>query len=108
MVTLSGVRASATCVHGQLTVALRHESGRPVRDDETLKVVTTDFLATGGDSFFTKVMPIRVEAQGGVLREEIAALLVRTGGHWGAQQRTMSPRITYPGSRPVNCGHAPN
>ena len=103
MVTLSGVSASAACDRGQLTVALRRESGGPIRDNESLTVVTTDFLATGGDSFFEPVMPLRIVGQGGVLRDEIAAMLERTGGHWGAEQRTASPRIAFPGTRPVRC-----
>ncbi len=61
MVTLSGVSASAACDRGQLTVALRRESGGPIRDNESLTVVTTDFLATGGDSFFAPVVPVHVE-----------------------------------------------
>ena len=66
-------------------------------------MVTTDFLATGGDSFFAPIMPVRIVARGGVMRDDIAAMLERTGGHWGADQRTAPPRIAYPGTRPVTC-----
>ena len=103
MVVLSGVRAAATCEGGQLAVVLRSESGRPVRDTDRLRVVTSDFLATGGDLFLTPVMPVQIEATGDLLRDEIAAFLIRTGGRWGAERRALPPRITHSGPRPVSC-----
>jgi 5'-nucleotidase len=103
LVTLSGVRAAAACANGQLAVSLRRDSGATVGDAERLTVITTDFLATGGDSFFTPVMPLQIVETRDVLRNELAALLTRTGGRWGAERLALPPRISYPGARPVSC-----
>jgi len=103
MVVLAGVRVSAACASGRLQVTLRRDTGAPIRDDETLKVVTTDFLATGGDGFFGPVMPLHIESSGELLREELAAMLTSKGGTWGAERQTRPARIAYPGPRPVTC-----
>ncbi len=106
MVVLSGIRSSARCGGGHVSVTLRRESGRLVSDDEVLTVVTTDFLATGGDGFLTPVMPVRVIEHGQVLRDEMAATIGRLRGPWGAERLTLPPRVTYPGARPVTCAGA--
>lgn len=103
MVVLSGIRAMATCAGDDLSVTLHRESGRPVADADLLKVVTTDFLATGGDGFLTPVMPVRVIEQGQVLRDELATTIARLRGPWGAERLTLPPRVTHPGARPVTC-----
>jgi hypothetical protein len=87
---------------------LRRSSGQPVGDRESLTIVTTDFLATGGDEILIPVMPFRRRASidGPIIRDEIAQRLIRTGGHWRAAD-LLSPsnrRLTYPGTRPVKCG----
>jgi len=68
-----------------------------------LTVVTSDFLATGGDGFLTPVMPVRVLEQGQLLRSELAATIGRLRGPWGAERLALPPRVTYPGTRPVTC-----
>jgi 2',3'-cyclic-nucleotide 2'-phosphodiesterase (5'-nucleotidase family) len=102
-IVLSGVRATAACNGGRVNVVLVRDSGRPIRDDDVLKVVTTDFLITGGDSFFTPVAPVHVESTGGPIREEIAEMLTREGGTWGAERRSLPPRIQLQGTRPLAC-----
>jgi 5'-nucleotidase len=103
MIVLSGVRASAACSRGELGVTLRRDNGAPIRDDHVLRVVTTDFLSTGGDGFFDPVMPLHIESTGDVLREELAAMLTATGGSWGEERLTLPPRIAFAGTRPVSC-----
>ncbi len=103
MVVLSGIRAAVTCENGDVAVALRRESGRPVGDAEVLTVVTTDFLVTGGDNFLTPVLPVRVIDTGNLLRDELATTIGRLGGPWGAERLSLPPRITHPGTRPVTC-----
>jgi 2',3'-cyclic-nucleotide 2'-phosphodiesterase (5'-nucleotidase family) len=102
-IVLSGIRATASCAAGELKVAIGRESGRPVRDSDVLKVVTVDFLATGGDGIFTPVQPLHVVATGGVVRDEIAALLTRAGRRWGGDARMFRPRITVNGKQPLEC-----
>jgi 5'-nucleotidase len=101
-ILVSGVRATVGCERGQVQAAIVRDSGRTIRDDESLRIVTTDFLATGGDNFFDAVMPVTVESQGGPIRDEMADMLTRTGGSWGGD-RTRAPRIDVKGSRPLNC-----
>ena len=103
MIVLSGVRARVRCTADQLTVDLVRDSGTPIRDNEVLKVVTNDFLVTGGDRFFTPVAPVHVESTGDTIREEIATMLTRDGGTWGAERRTAPPRIQLQGHRPLAC-----
>ena len=103
MIVLSGVRATAACKEGQVNVVLVRDSGRPIRDDEVLRIVTNDFLVTGGDGFFTPVAPVHVESTGGLVREGVAEMLTREGGTWGEERRALPPRIQMPGSRPLTC-----
>jgi len=102
---ISGFRAAATCEHTRLHVALRRESGVVVRDDETLSVVTSDFLASGGDDVFTPIVPLRVtRSDGPLIREHIADWLTGSARRWRAVDLTPTARrITYPGTRPVTC-----
>lgn len=105
---LSGVRATATCGRAGLHVTLVRDSGRPIADRETMKVVTSDFLASGGSDMLTPVMPFRGGAtiDGPNLRDEIAEWLTRTGGSWRARGLfgPQNRRLTFEGTRPVHCG----
>jgi len=47
----------AECSGGTADVTLTRPSGAAVRDDESLLVVVSDFVATGGDGILTPVMP---------------------------------------------------
>jgi 5'-nucleotidase len=46
---LSGIRAAARCEHGEVIVRLWHPNGAELSDDQVLGVVTSDFIASGGD-----------------------------------------------------------
>jgi 2',3'-cyclic-nucleotide 2'-phosphodiesterase (5'-nucleotidase family) len=105
---LSGVRARATCERGGLHVALQRDSGTPIADGEMIKVVTSDFLATGGGDMLTPVMPFKAGAtiDGPNIREQIAQWLMRSGGSWRARDLTdpQRRRLMFDGVRPVRCG----
>lgn len=106
--SIGGVRAEARCERGALQVSLRRENGRRIRDRDVLSVVTTDFLATGGDGAFggavTDPSAIEVE-EGEPVREAMARVLERRGGTLDPARLydSSAPRIRYPGSRPVRC-----
>jgi 5'-nucleotidase len=109
LLSVAGIRVDARCGGETLRVSLTRESGAPVRDDEELLVVTSDFLATGGDGAFASVGVLRVIDAGGdaaFLREAIAARLHARGGRIGSHDvfDPSRPRWTYPGPRPVTCG----
>ena len=106
MIALSGVRAAATCGDDGLRVSLRRESGRLIGDRERLRVVTSDFLATGGSGILTPVMPLRqTTIAGPILRDQIAQWLARSSRTWRARD-LFGPekrRLVYDGTRPVRC-----
>jgi 2',3'-cyclic-nucleotide 2'-phosphodiesterase (5'-nucleotidase family) len=107
VVSLSGVRASATCAEGALRVTLTRPDGRTVAPDERLTLVTIEFLAAGGGG----VLPPEVRgpaapAGSPVVRDAVADLLrarkALDPGH-PALYDAAHPRLAYPGARPVHC-----
>lgn len=103
MVVLSGATAHVSCRGTEVDVALRRPDGRVIRDDERLSVVTTDFLSTGGDGILAPVLPVRVLESGDLLRDELARLLERAGGTWGAERLDAPRRVTLATPRPFAC-----
>jgi 5'-nucleotidase len=106
---IAGLRVRATCAGGNMAVTIRRPSGRAVAAAERLTIVTTDFLAMGGDRIFVPVMP-----QGGfptaddlpIARDVVADWLRRRGGSLHEEQLIdpNQPRWEYPGRLPVRCG----
>jgi len=113
--SLGGLRAEVRCEGGRRRATLRRPDGREVGDDEELTVLTSDFLATGGDGFFARLRraspdaitieddpPIR-EAMADVLRR--GALAALRGGRLTADA-LFDPehrRIEIEGGRPIRC-----
>jgi 5'-nucleotidase len=110
IVSLSGVAAVARCEGGRLLVALRRPDGRPVAATEKLTLVTSDFLATGGDGLFPEALQRAARLDGGPpIREWMAdRLRARKGTTLAGDAPTLydpaHPRLTYPAPRPVRCG----
>jgi 2',3'-cyclic-nucleotide 2'-phosphodiesterase (5'-nucleotidase family) len=105
---VSGLRVAARCANGAVAVSLRRPSGRSVADDERLVVVTTDFVAFGGNEILTAVMPaggFPVPADAPIARDLIADWFRKRGGTLRADQFVdeSNPRWTYPGTLPVRC-----
>jgi 5'-nucleotidase len=107
-VGISGVRVRAECAGSNLRVTLQRASGAPIGDDDRLVVVTTDFVAFGGNEILTSVMPpggFPVADDAPVARELIAAWLKKRGGRLRQEQfmDVRNPRWRYPGELPVVC-----
>jgi 5'-nucleotidase len=105
---ISGLRVTAQCADGAVAVSLERPSGRRVTDDERLVVVTTDFLAFGGNEILTPVMPpggFPVAADAPIARDLIAGWFRKRGGRLRAEQFVDAPnsRWTYPGELPMRC-----
>ncbi|MBI4511840.1 MAG: 5'-nucleotidase C-terminal domain-containing protein [Deltaproteobacteria bacterium] len=107
--SVAGIHAKARCVNGQLEVELARKGGRPLADDAELTLMTSDFLATGGDSALSSLnLPEGsiVLDEGLTIRDAIADLLRARGGtirekeHFDPAKR----RLVFPGPRPVACG----
>ena len=54
---ITGMRVAANCDDGQLRISMRFDDGREIHDDDRVRVVANDFLATGGDDILTPAMP---------------------------------------------------
>jgi len=120
---VSGVNVRARCAGpdegaSTLEVTLTREGGRRIRPDETLTLVTSDFLATGGDGVLADIRAQRPDAitieDGPPIREAIAALLPHVGDRGIrrslAHAAPRRPRMTLPATdsaRPIRCP-APN
>jgi 5'-nucleotidase len=106
VILVSGVRATADCVSGELRVALARDSGQVVRNTDRLRVATSDFLVEGGDGVFAPVSPLRdVKDRGRLVRDGIARWIQRQGGTWREAEllKEANRRLRYPGARPVRC-----
>lgn len=107
---LSGARATARCDGEQLAVTLIRDDGRPIRRQESIKVVMSDYLATAeGGPVETAGVPdsaITVH-QGATIRDSVAEVLRNRGGTLsGASTSLFDParlRVRYPMPRPVRC-----
>jgi 2',3'-cyclic-nucleotide 2'-phosphodiesterase (5'-nucleotidase family) len=108
IVSVSGVRAEARCKDGALTVSLRRADGRPIAPKARLTLVTSDFLATGGDGLLSQDTKERARLDDGPpIRDAMAALLRTRKTPLVPDDPALfdpaHPRITYPGPRPVKC-----
>jgi len=106
----AGVQVTITCDDlGRADPVLTRADGRPIPDDTILKVVTTDFVAGGGDGGLG-VGPDRVVVdEGDPLREHLAAALRRRGGRLRPDDPTIAPatpRLHRPGAASARCGGA--
>jgi 5'-nucleotidase len=104
---ISGLRVVAGCSGGRFRVALVTPSGRAIADDDRLLVVTTDFLAMGGDGVFTNVATDGFAVAEGLplARDVVADWFRRRGGRLREDQLidAARPRWEYPGGLPVRC-----
>lgn len=108
-----GMTVEAKCAGGELKVTLRDAGGNTIDDERTLTLVTSDFLASGGDGAIGRLgLPDgSVQVTDVVIRDAIAAHLraqpvrakpapLRPGDFFDPKR----PRLAYPGARPVKCG----
>jgi 2',3'-cyclic-nucleotide 2'-phosphodiesterase (5'-nucleotidase family) len=108
IVSLSGVRARARCAAGALSVTLTRTDGRPIGPDERLTLVTSNFLATGGDGLFPAPIAARAAIEdGSSIREALADQLGRRKTPVRPDDPALydptQPRLDYPGPRPLRC-----
>jgi 5'-nucleotidase len=105
---IAGLQVRAACADGALRVELLRLGGRLVEDDEQVSVVTTDFLATGGDGIFSAVTPpqgLVVEDTGRQVRDAAADWFRRRGGRLREADlvNRENPRWLTPAPVPVSC-----
>jgi 2',3'-cyclic-nucleotide 2'-phosphodiesterase (5'-nucleotidase family) len=103
---LSGARATASCKGSVLQVRLQRDDGSAIKPTDQLRVVTVDFLATGGDGFFDPIQPVKLigsVTDGPIFRDVLAFNLMRTGGTLSALPAKTPRGIVFKGPRPVTC-----
>jgi 5'-nucleotidase len=105
--SLSGIRARARCRGDRLEVQLQHLDGTTVPSDAKLLVVTSDFLARGGDGLMRDVSPERISLRDGqLMRDALVDGLTRRGRVRGSDRALFDPtrpRIQFEGTRPIHC-----
>ena len=108
----AGVRVIATCAgpHGdELSVKLEKPGGGFYRDREVLTLVTSDFIAFGGDG--VAVPPGSATIEDELLRDAFETQFRALKGHppvgGGDLYDPGKRRVVYPGERPVKCGGRP-
>lgn len=117
IVSVSGLYVVGRCKRGAdgvpgLGVALYRKSGARVEGKERLSVVTSDYLATGGDGLFA---PLELEASRihtipTLMRDALESRLVMRktlDGKSLALFDPKHPRLILSSNRPVTCGAAP-
>jgi 2',3'-cyclic-nucleotide 2'-phosphodiesterase (5'-nucleotidase family) len=104
----AGVTVTATCNGAALDVKLTRASGKPVKDADPLVLVTSDFLASGGDGAIgrLKLPDGSVDFTNTIIRDAQADVLRQRGGTIdpAALYSASKRRLVYPGKRPVRCG----
>jgi 5'-nucleotidase len=106
---LSGLRAKAHCVDGVLKVDLKRPSGRRLPDTTLLTVVTSDYLATGGDALVRDLAPDAIDIHRDRLLRDgmLDALSRRSVRSLDPRDKSIfdpaRPRIAYAGERPISC-----
>ena len=100
-------RANPECKDKELAVTITRDNGKVVKDTDKLVMLTSDFLATGGDGSLLDIgLPseaIELEP-GAIIRESLAEGLKNIGTiSPGAYLDKDKPRMVYPEPRPVVC-----
>jgi 2',3'-cyclic-nucleotide 2'-phosphodiesterase (5'-nucleotidase family) len=108
IISISGIRAQARCAGGELVVTLLRPDGRTVAPATHLTLVTSDFLATGGDGLLPADLLRRAALEDGPPIRDAVADRLRTGKTAPSDEdRALfdpaRPRLAYPEPRPVRC-----
>lgn len=110
ILSLGGARIDARCSEKGLDVRLlRATTGKPIGGAQQVMVVTSDYLATGGDQLFDILKPGAPEpdVRSEMLRDAVAGQLrARTTPLSGSDPTLLDPkrpRMRLPSPRPVSC-----
>ena len=102
-----GLVVKARCNAGQLAVDIK-VGGKPLADEASYKLVTSDFLASGGDMTVIgrlKLPDGAVKMTDVIIRDAIADVLRKKKGKVDPSQLLSAThkRLDYEGQRPVEC-----
>jgi 2',3'-cyclic-nucleotide 2'-phosphodiesterase (5'-nucleotidase family) len=106
-----GLAAKARCANGVLAVAIT-VGGKPLVESRKYKVVTSDFLASGGDGLIgrLKIENLAITISPRLIRDAMAEVIrTKLAGKTIDPAQLVGPakkRMNYEGQRPVSCGAA--
>jgi 5'-nucleotidase len=107
LVSLAGIAVKVRCSGDTLDVTLRRNNGRAIADDERLLMVTSDYLATGGDRLFLPLGEARSRIVGAppiLLRDALASEVSKRARIRASDVLDRRrPRLDLPSPRPVRC-----
>lgn len=109
ILSVAGVNVRATCQGHELSLEITRTRGGVVRDNETLHLLTSDFLATGGDRALAaevRAESIQVVDEGDNIRDGIANYLTAHPATVRPDDPHIfgdRPRWQFSGSRPLRC-----
>ncbi|MCA9565049.1 MAG: 5'-nucleotidase C-terminal domain-containing protein, partial [Myxococcales bacterium] len=106
IISLSGITAVAECGDQGMSLTLLRTDGTPVAPEDEVRLIVSDFIAMGGDGLLEEVLAAGVEPEiesGRPIRDVLVDLMEDGSGDLDPAQYldTQSPRISYPGSRPI-------
>lgn len=105
----SGLTAKARCQGDRLEIAIT-VGGKPLIDSAAYKLVTSDFLASGGDGLIGRLkLPTgSIKITDVIIRDAMADVLRKRKGTVDPA-KLLGPnlrRLEFAGERPINCGRA--
>jgi 5'-nucleotidase len=105
---IAGIRVFAACDDDTLKLTMIRPDGSEIEDHEMLAVMTTDFLAMGGDGIFTPVIPedgFPIAGSTQLVRETIASWMRERGGTLdaGSFSDADNPKWNIPESVIMEC-----
>jgi 5'-nucleotidase len=111
ILALAGITAAASCEGKALRVRLYNPAGELIDPKRTLRVVTSDFLASSGDGLLAGMQldpgSITIARDRPIRDGLLDGLRKYPGGKLSGDDKRLfnrnQPRIRYPGQRPVRC-----
>jgi 5'-nucleotidase len=108
LLSIAGVQVTIRCdAEGRADVVLSDRQARPLAQETPLRVVTTDFVAVGGDGGLGVDRRRITIDEGEPLREHLARALRRRGGRLRPTDPAIAPptpRMHRPGATSARCG----
>jgi 5'-nucleotidase len=107
----SGVQVRARCAGGSADVTMVRPSGAGIKDSDSLVVVVSDFLATGGDGLLGSVIPsggFPVDYGAPLVRDVLVQYLSKLPGPLREEQllERNNPRLSVQGELPLRCSNS--
>jgi len=100
-----GITATARCKAGRLDLAIK-VGNKPLSDTASYKLITSDFLASGGDGLIGRLkLPAgSIQITDEIIRDAMVGVLKNRKGAKIDPDKLARRRIQFAGKRPLACG----